>query len=165
MHELRLVYFTPAETKVVGFIETDHYGVRFPNRGSHIDLTSIAQQWLRDLVWDYPTALLQSPRCPRTRGVIDGIRRAAIELGAFLTIDAPDGGHDPTVLDGEHMSRLPALEQRARLGARAALELVLLAFTGQAAVDGGRRHARQQRRGVVVDGQLAEAAPDRHHLG
>ena len=112
LHELRLVYFTPAETKVAGFIETDHYGVRFPNRGSHIDLTSIAQQWLRDLVWDYLTALLQSPRCPRTRGVIDGIRRAAIELGAFLTIDAPDGGHDPTVLDGERMSRFVADQRR-----------------------------------------------------
>ena len=112
LHELRLVYFTPAETKVAGFIETDHYGVRFPNRGSHINLTSIAQQWLRDLVWDYLTALLQSPRCPRTRGVIDGIRRAAIELSAFLAINAPDGGHNPTVLDGEHMSRFVADQRR-----------------------------------------------------
>ena len=30
LHELRLVYFTPAETKDAGFIETDHFGVRFP---------------------------------------------------------------------------------------------------------------------------------------
>ncbi len=27
LHELRLVYFTPAETKDAGFIETDHFGV------------------------------------------------------------------------------------------------------------------------------------------
>ena len=112
LHELRLVYFTPAETKVAGFIETDHFGVRFPNRGSHIDLTDIAQQWLRDLVWDYLTALLRSPRCPRTGGVIDGIRRAGIELGAFLAIEAPDGGNDPTVLDGEQMIRFIADQRR-----------------------------------------------------
>ena len=29
LHELRLVYFTPAETKDAGFLETDHFGVRF----------------------------------------------------------------------------------------------------------------------------------------
>ncbi len=86
--------------------------MRFPNSGSHIDLTGIAQQWLRDLVWDYLAAFLQSPRCPRTRGVVDGIRRAAIELGAFLAVDAPGGGHDPKLLDGEHMSRFVADQRR-----------------------------------------------------
>ena len=112
LHELRLVYFTPAETKDAGFIETDHFGVRFDQRASHVDLTGIPQRWLRDLVWDYLAALLQSPRCPRSGGVIDGIRRAAIELGAFLEIDAPGGGHDPTVLDGEHMRRFVADQRR-----------------------------------------------------
>ena len=112
LHELRLVYFTPAETKDAGFIETDHFGVRFDQRASHVDLTGIPQRWLRDLVWDYLAAMLQSPRCPRSGGVIDGIRRAAIELGAFLEIDAPGGGHDPTVLDGEHMRRFVADQRR-----------------------------------------------------
>ena len=112
LHELRLVYFTPAETKDAGFIETDHFGVRFDQRASHVDLTGIPQRWLRDLVWDYLAALLQSPRCPRSGGVFDGIRRAAIELGAFLEIDAPGGGHDPTVLDGEHMRRFVADQRR-----------------------------------------------------
>ena len=112
LHELRLVYFTPAETRDAGFIETDHFGVRFDQRASHVDLTGIPQRWLRDLVWDYLAALLQSPRCPRSGGVIDGIRRAAIELGAFLEIDAPGGGHDPTVLDGEHMRRFIADQRR-----------------------------------------------------
>ena len=112
LHELRLVYFTPAETKDAGFIETDHFGVRFDQRASHVDLTGIPQRWLRDLVWDYLAAMLQSPRCPRSGGVIDGIRRAAIELGAFLEIDAPGGGHDPTVLHGEHMRRFVADQRR-----------------------------------------------------
>ena len=34
-----------------------------------------------------------------------------------------------------------------------------------AVTDGGRRHAGQQRRGVVVDIELAEVAQDRHQLG
>jgi hypothetical protein len=41
LHELRLVYFTPAETKDAGFIETYHFGVRFDQRASHVDLTGI----------------------------------------------------------------------------------------------------------------------------
>jgi integrase len=112
LHELRLVYFTPAQTKDAGFIETDHFGVRFAQRASHCDLTGIGQRWLRDLVWDYLAALLQSPRCPRSGGVIDGIRRAATELGAFLEVDAPGGGHDPTALDGTHMQRFIADQRR-----------------------------------------------------
>jgi hypothetical protein len=112
LHELRLVYFTPAQTKEAGFIETDHFGVRFDQRASHFHLTGIPQPWLRHLVWDYLAAMLQSPRCPRSGGVIDGIRRAAVELGAFLEIGAPVGAHDPTVLDGEHMRRLIADQRR-----------------------------------------------------
>ena len=113
LHELRLVYYTPAETKDDGFIETDHFGVRFDQRTSHFDLTGIPQRWLRDLVWDHLAGLMRSPKCPRSGGVFDGIRRAATELGAFLEVDAPGGGHDPTVLDGEHMQRFVA-DQRHR---------------------------------------------------
>ena len=39
-----------------------------------------------------PAAL---PGCPRTGGTFDAFRRAATELGAFLAVDAPGGGHDP----------------------------------------------------------------------
>lgn len=113
LHELRLVYFTPAEAKDAGFLETDHFGVRFPHRTSHIDLTGIEQRWLRDLAWDAIADLLQSPRCPRTASVVDDIRRAATELGAFLAVDAPGGGHDPAVLRSEHMRRFVA-DQRHR---------------------------------------------------
>lgn len=113
LHELRLVYFTPAQAKDAGFLETGHFGVRFDRRASHFDLTGIPQRWLRDLVWDYLAALLQSPRCPRTICVLDKMRRAAVELGGFLDIDAPQGGHDPRVLRGEHMQRFVA-DQRCR---------------------------------------------------
>ena len=123
LHELRLVYFTPAETKDAGFIETDHFGVRFDPRASHFDLTGIPQRWLRDLVWDYLAGLLQSPRCPRSGSVIDGIRRAAIELGVFLKIDAPGAGQDPTVLDGEHMRRFIADQRRRERDGLASLAI------------------------------------------
>ncbi len=110
--ELRLVYYTPADTKEAGFLETDHFGVRFPDRGSHYDLAGIPQRWLRDLVWDHLAGLLQSPQPPRTGGVFDGARRAATELGTFLELDAPQGGHDPHQLDGEHMRRFVADQRR-----------------------------------------------------
>jgi integrase len=111
--ELRLVYFTPADTREAGFLETDHFGVRFPNRSSHFDLTGIPQRWLRELVWDHLAELLQSPRCPRSAGSVDALRRAATELGVFLELDAPDGGHDPRRLDATHMRRFVA-DQRHR---------------------------------------------------
>jgi integrase len=113
LHDLRLAYFTPETSRDAGFIETDHFGVRFRERGSHFDLTGIAQRWLRDLLWDYLAGLLRSPDCPRTGGTFDAFRRAATELGAFLAVDAPGGGHDPAQLTGAHIHRFAA-DQRHR---------------------------------------------------
>ncbi|WP_392668823.1 tyrosine-type recombinase/integrase [Streptomyces sp. LN785] len=113
LHDLRLVYFTPDQAKESGFLETEHFGVRFPHRNSHIDLTGIPQRWLRDLAWDHLADLLRGPRCPRTAGVLDDLRRAALELGVFLSLDAPGGGHDPAVLRREHTQRFVA-DQRHR---------------------------------------------------
>jgi integrase len=113
VHELQLVYFTAAETRDAGFLETEHFGVRFPNRVSRIDLTDIPQRWLRDLTWDYLAGLLQSPRCPRSAHSIGGLRWAAVELGLFLQAEAPAAGHDPHTLRGEHIRRFVA-DQRHR---------------------------------------------------
>jgi integrase len=113
LHDLRLAYFTPETSRDAGFIETDHFGMRFPDRGSHFDLTGIAQRWLRDLLWDYLASLLASPECPRTGGTFDAFRRAATELGAFLAVDAPAGGHDPATLTAAHIQRFAA-DQRHR---------------------------------------------------
>jgi hypothetical protein len=88
LHLLRLVYFTPAEARDAGFVETDHFGVRFPHRASHIDLTAVGQRWLRNLLWDYLADLLRSPSCPRSGGPIDNVRRGITELAAFLEIEA-----------------------------------------------------------------------------
>lgn len=54
--ELRLVYYTRADTKAAGFLETDHFGRRFRGALSHIDLTGVAQRWLRDQLWDHMAA-------------------------------------------------------------------------------------------------------------
>ena len=117
LHYLRLVYFTPEQTREAGFIETDHFGVRFPDRASHVDLTAISQRWLRDLLWDYLADLMRSTGCPRSALPVDAARRGVTELGAFLEVDAPAGGHDPTVLAAPHMQRFVADQrQRAREG-------------------------------------------------
>lgn len=60
----RTVYFIRQDTKDAGFIETDHYGVRFTNRSSHIDLTEVFQRWLTDL---QPIADALICRVPITR--------------------------------------------------------------------------------------------------
>ncbi len=117
LHHLRLVYFTPSQTRDAGFIETDHFGIRFPDRASHVDLTAVSQRWLRDLLWDYLASLMRSPRCPRTAMPLDEIRRAATELGAFLEVEAPGGGHDPAALRAELAQRFVADQgHRARRG-------------------------------------------------
>jgi integrase len=117
LHHLRLIYFTLSQTRDAGFIETDHFGVRFPHRASHVDLTAVPQRWLRDLLWDHLAALMRSPRCPRTAMPLDEIRRAATELGAFLEVEAPGGGHDPAALRAELAQRFVADQgHRARHG-------------------------------------------------
>jgi integrase len=110
-NELRLVYYTPTETREAGFIETEHFGVRFHQRLGHLDLTGVSQRWLRDLLWDHLAGLLRSPKCPRSQGPFDQLRRAVVELSAFLEVDAPGGGHDPTLLREEHMQRFVADQQ------------------------------------------------------
>ncbi len=93
--ELWRIYRTPDEARETGLLDTEHFGVRFPRRTSRFDLTGIPQVWLRDLAWDHLAGLLQSPRRPRTACSFDNLRRACVELGAFLAVDAPGGGHDP----------------------------------------------------------------------
>ncbi|MFD4660562.1 tyrosine-type recombinase/integrase [Kitasatospora sp. NPDC058444] len=102
LRHLRLVYFTREDTKEAGFIETDHFGVRFPHTESHIDLAGISQRWLRDLLWDDLAAeFIAHP--PRSRWPIDQRRRGVIELSAFLLARAPGGGSAPEALTDAHM--------------------------------------------------------------
>lgn len=112
---LRPIYFTRAQSRELGFIETDHFGRRFGNSESHLDLSAVPQRWLRELLWDHLAALLESADCPRSRSPFDAGRRACVELGTFLAADAPDQGNDPTLLDERHVQRFVA-DQRHRPG-------------------------------------------------
>ena len=112
LNHLQLVYFTRQDTKDAGFIETDHFGVRFPHTFSRIDLTQISQRWLRDLLWDLMADELTS-NPPRSRGPFDTRRRGCAELSAFLEVHAPGGGHDPALLTRSHMVDFVA-DQRHR---------------------------------------------------
>ena len=111
--DLRLVYFTPAGSREAGFLETGHSGIRFPDRIGHFDLTGVSQRWLRDLLWDYLADMLRSAGCPRTAGPLDNVRRACLELSAFLLAEAPGGGDGPAALQAGHAHRFIA-DQRHR---------------------------------------------------
>jgi integrase len=115
--ELHLIYLSPASTRDAGFIETDHFGVRFQRRSSHVDFSAVQQRWLRDLLWDYAAERLRSPQVPRTGNWLDQLRRFCIEFGAFLEQHAPEGGHDPTVLQAAHVEHfVTEVRRRERLG-------------------------------------------------
>ena len=114
---LRLVYFSPADTREGGWIETEHFGIRFPAHAGTIDLTAVSQWWLRDLLWDHLAGVLRSPKCPRTGTTLAHARRACVELSAFLQAEAPAGGHDPALLRAGDMHRFVAdLRHRERHG-------------------------------------------------
>lgn len=111
------IYYSPQDTRDAGFIETDHFGRRFGSARSYFDLSQVSQRWLRDMLWDHFADVLQSPRCPRSRGPFDNFRRAAVELSAFLEADAPSGGHNPALLEECHAQRFVADQRhRARHG-------------------------------------------------
>ena len=74
---LRCIYFTPADAKEAGYLETSHFGRRFPRTRSYFSLTDVSQRWLRDLLWDHLAEVLRSPHCPRSRLPFDYTRRAA----------------------------------------------------------------------------------------
>ena len=80
--------------------------------GAAISTSPASPTLAADLVSDHLTGLLQSPQPPRTGGVFDATRRAATELGVFLEIDAPEAGHDPRLIDGEHLRRFVADQRR-----------------------------------------------------
>ncbi|GAO06668.1 hypothetical protein TPA0598_01_10390 [Streptomyces lydicamycinicus] len=112
LHYLRLVYFSRQDTKDAGFIEIEHFGVLLPESSSYFDLAGVSQRWLRDLLWDDIAARLTADP-PRSRAVFDQRRRGCLELSAYLEAQAPQGGHDPTLLNETHMTGFVA-DQRHR---------------------------------------------------
>jgi integrase len=143
LESLWCAYYSPDDAREAGFIETDHFGRRFSYCRSHYDLTAVSQRWLRDLLWDYLADMLRSAKCPRTRGPLDHCRRATIEFSAFLEADAPEGGHDPSLLREEHAQRFVA-DQRHR-------ERHRLPFRGLTRSDGKPSMVTESSRRVVFN--------------
>ncbi|WP_330347484.1 tyrosine-type recombinase/integrase [Streptomyces sp. NBC_00582] len=99
---LQLLYFTREDTKEIGYIELDHFGVRLKQSAGHVDLTGVSQRWLRDLLWEWlENRLLTDP--PRSITPIANPKRGCMELSAFLESRAPEGGHNPSFLTRQHM--------------------------------------------------------------
>lgn len=117
LNRLRPIYYTKDDSRDAGFIETEHFGKRFPGSETFFDLTQIRQRWLRDMVWRDMAARLEDVDGPRSRAPFDSLRRCGQELGAFLEIDAPASGHKPELLFKEHVDRFVADQRhRARYG-------------------------------------------------
>lgn len=89
LNRLRPVYYTKSDSREAGFIQTEHFGRRFAHAETFFDLSGIPQRWLRDLIWDDIAARLSITEGLRTRASFDAARRAGLELGAFLEVDAP----------------------------------------------------------------------------
>jgi integrase len=122
LKDLRVVYFTREDSKAAGFLETDHFGLRFKNRASHFDLTGVTQRWLRDELWEYMADRpLTNP--PRSENPIVIIRRGCVELSAFLEAFVPGGGHDPRTLTAQHAIDFVADQRRRARESLAAMAI------------------------------------------
>jgi integrase len=110
---LEPLYVTPEDTREAGCIVFGHFGRTISGTGSSIDLGGVSQRWLRDLLWDHLARVLRSADCPRSAAPFRAMQRACLELGAFMELRAPGGGHDPRELTAEHMHQFTAdLRQR-----------------------------------------------------
>jgi len=88
----------PSPTRERGYLDTDYWGFRFPDRRSVFDLTTIRQRWLRDLTWDYLADLLDGSHRPRTQGVFEQVRRSMVCFSTYLLDCDPERGHQPETL-------------------------------------------------------------------
>jgi len=93
----RAVASTREDTRQAGYLDTEYWGFRFPDRRSAFDLTGIPQRWLRDLGWDYLAFVLDGPGRPRTQGSFEQTRRALVCFGTYLQ-DRASGGEEPGTL-------------------------------------------------------------------
>jgi integrase len=145
--ELRLVYYTREDTRRAGFLETDHFGVRFGGRGSHFSLAEVTQPWLRDLLWDWMAARLTAAAPPRSPVPLVVARRGCTELSAFLRASARAGGDDPVLLSGQDAAGFVAGQRdRARRG---------LPELGIHRRDGRKTTARPGTAATIFDGARA----------
>ena len=94
------IHRTRLDTRDLGYVDTNYWGFRFPDRRSAFDLTGISQRWLRDITWDHLADVLDGPARPRTAGPIEQVRRSLVCLSAYLRECDPFGGGRPDALTG-----------------------------------------------------------------
>ena len=92
------IHHSRAETRELGYLDTNYWGFRFVARRSPFDLTAIPQRWLRDLMWDYFASQLDGSRHPRTQGSFEQARRSIICFGTYLHDCEPHRGSRPAAL-------------------------------------------------------------------
>ncbi len=101
--------------------------------------------------WDHLAGILRSAGCPRSGHSSDNIRRAGLELSAFLELRAPGGGHDPRALAAGHMHEFAADQRQRERDGLASLAArgrgggisIVTAGTRQAVFRGTRRLLRE----------------------
>ena len=96
--DLRAVRFTREETRLAGYIDPLYWGVKFRDRASPFNLTSIPQQWLREVTWDVMAEFIDGPSCPRTAAPLEQMRRSVTVLGTWLDQNGPQRGAVPELL-------------------------------------------------------------------
>jgi integrase len=96
--DVRPIHQTRADTRELGFLDTNYWGFRFPDRRSPFDLTAITQTWLRNLLWDYLAAQLDGPDHARTASPFEQARRSLVCFGAYLADCDPHRGTRPETL-------------------------------------------------------------------
>ncbi len=98
LKDVQPIHRTRADTRELGYLDTNYWGFRFPDRRSSFDLTSIPQRWLRDLTWDYMASELDGPGRPRSQGPFDAARRAIVSFGTYLSDCDVHHGDVPSAL-------------------------------------------------------------------
>jgi integrase len=98
LKDVRPLHQTRADTRELGFVDTNYWGFRFPDRRSAFDLTGISQRWLRDLTWDYFAGQLDGPDHARTASPFEQARRSMVCFGAYLSECDPQRGMAPGAL-------------------------------------------------------------------
>lgn len=114
LKDVHPIHRTKADTRELGYLDTNYWGVRFRHRRSAFDLSAIPQRWLRDLAWDHLASQLDGPQVPRTQGSFEQARRSAVCFGTYLSECVPRGGATPSALS-ESTARAFAADLKRRV--------------------------------------------------
>jgi len=98
LKDIRPIHHTRWDTREIGYVDTNYWGFRFPNRRTAFDLNAISQRWLRDLTWDFLASQLDDPGRPRTQGPFEQVRRSVVCFGTYLADCDPHRGTRPSML-------------------------------------------------------------------